>query len=420
MIKEILLPDLGEGIETVDVSEVLVSPGDNITPGDIILVLESEKASMEIPSEEKGKIQKVFVTAGDQIKAGEILIIMDVVGETVNKKETKKQKIEPEPEPEPESEKETTIPQLVKTEKIKTQIKQSFASPGTRKLARELEIDLAIINGTGLKGRVTKNDLHAYIKTQMHRDPIKEQLPPTPKIDFSQWGEIKKQPLTKIKHIAGERLQLAWQTIPHVTQFNKADISKMDANRKVLRSETKNTDIKITFLPFIIQAAAATLKEFPEFNSSLDHTGENLVIKNYYHFGIAVDTPSGLTAPVITNVDKKSLLELSIELMDISSRAREKKLEPQELKGSSFTISSLGGIGGTYFTPIINPPDVAILGISRSEWVPMYEPNNKEIIPKYMMPFSLSYDHRVIDGAAAAAFTNRFAEIVLDESIFKR
>ena len=412
MIKEILLPDLGEGIETVDVSEVLVSPGDNISPGDIILVLESEKASMEIPSEEKGKIQKVFVTAGDQIKAGEILIIMDIVGDTLNKKETKKQEIEQ------EQEKEIAIAQSVKIEK--TQRKKSFASPGTRKLARELEIELAIINGTGLKGRVTKNDLHAYIKTQMYRDPSREQRPSMPKIDFSQWGKITKQPLTKIKHITGERLQLAWQTIPHVTQFNKADISKMDANRKVLKSETKNTDIKITFLPFIMQAAAATLKEFPEFNSSLDHTGENLVIKNYYHFGIAVDTPSGLTVPVITNVDKKSLLELSIELMDISSRAREKKLEPRELKGSSFTISSLGGIGGTYFTPIINPPDVAILGISKSEWVPMYEPNNKEIIPKYMMPFSLSYDHRVIDGAAAAAFTNRFTEIVLDESIFKR
>ena len=412
MIKEILLPDLGEGIETVDVSEVLVSPGDNISPGDIILVLESEKASMEIPSEEKGKIQKVFVTAGDQIKAGEILIIMDIVGDTLNKKETKKQEIEQ------EQEQEIAIAQSVKIEK--TQRKKSFASPGTRKLARELEIELAIINGTGLKGRVTKSDLHAYIKTQMYRDPSREQRPSMPKIDFSQWGKITKQPLTKIKHITGERLQLAWQTIPHVTQFNKADISKMDANRKVLKSETKNTDIKITFLPFIIQAAAATLKEFPEFNSSLDHTGENLVIKNYYHFGIAVDTPSGLTVPVITNVDKKSLLELSIELMDISSRAREKKLEPRELKGSSFTISSLGGIGGTYFTPIINPPDVAILGISKSEWVPVYEPNNKEIIPKYMMPFSLSYDHRVIDGAAAAAFTNRFTEIVLDESIFKR
>ena len=414
MIKEILLPDLGEGIETVDVSEVLVSPGENITPGDIILVLESEKASMEIPSEEKGKIQKVFVTAGDQIKAGEILIIMDIVGDTLNKKETKKQEIEQEIE----QEQEIVIAQSVKTEK--TQRKKHFASPGTRKLARELEIDLAIINGTGLKGRVTKNDLHAYIKTQMYREPSREQRPSTPKIDFSQWGKITKQPLTKIKHITGERLQLAWQTIPHVTQFNKADISKMDANRKVLKSETKNTDIKITFLPFIMQAAAATLKEFPEFNSSLDHTGENLVIKNYYHFGIAVDTPTGLTVPVITNVDKKSLLELSIELMDISSRAREKKLEPRELKGSSFTISSLGGIGGTYFTPIINPPNVAILGISKSEWVPVYEPNNKEIIPKYMMPFSLSYDHRVIDGAAAAAFTNRFAEIVLDESIFKR
>ena len=191
MIKEILLPDLGEGIETVDVSEVLVSPGDNITPGDIILVLESEKASMEIPSEEKGKIQKVFVTAGDQIKAGEILIIMDIVGDTLNKKETTKQKIEPKQE----QEKETAISQSVKTEKTKTQRKQPFASPGTRKLARELEIDLAIINGTGLKGRVTKNDLHTYIKIQIQRAPSREPRPPTPKIDFSQSGEIKKQPL---------------------------------------------------------------------------------------------------------------------------------------------------------------------------------------------------------------------------------
>ncbi|SUZ93715.1 uncharacterized protein METZ01_LOCUS46569 [marine metagenome] len=416
MIKEILLPDLGEGIESADVSEVMIAPGDTLALGEIILVLESEKASMEIPSEKAGKVQKVFVAAGDQIKPGEILIIMDVV----SKASEKKDKVKPKQKIRQESDKTTKRTTRPETEKKEFHRKQPFASPGVRKLARELQINLVIVNGTGLKGRVTKNDLHEYIKTQMSKSSEKILAEKTPKIDFSQWGNIEHRPLNKIKQITGERLQRAWQTIPHVTQFEQADISKIDAARKALKMENSEKKIKVTFLPFIIQAAVTALKEFPEFNSSLDHTSKNLIIKKYYHFGIAIDTPAGLKVPVIDNVDKKSLLNLSVELMDISLRARENKLKPKELKGASFTISSLGGIGGTYFTPIINPPEVAILGISRSKWKPTYDPRMKEIIPKYVMPFSLSYDHRVIDGVAAAAFTTRFAEILFDGSTFKK
>ena len=416
MIKEILLPDLGEGIESADVSEVMVTPGDALAIDDIILVLESEKASMEIPSEEVGTVQKVFIAVGDQVKPGEILIIMDVAVEPDGKKEKvkPKQRVKQKPREKPED---ALHPEIEEKEPSE---KPSFSTPGVRKLARELEIDLAIISGTGLKSRVTKDDLHGYIKAQMAKPTGGILATAMPAIDFSQWGKIEHQPLNKIKRITGERLQQAWQTIPHVTQFDQADISKLDAARKILKTETAEKGIKVTFLPFIMQAAVETLKEFPEFNSSLDHTGKSLVIKKYYHFGIAVDTPDGLTVPVVRDVDQKSLLDLSSNLMDISSRARRNKLKPEDMKGSSFTISSLGGIGGTYFTPIINPPEVAILGVSKSTWKPIYDPETKEIIPKYVMPFSLSYDHRVIDGAAAAAFTARFSEIVSNGSFFKK
>ena len=416
MIKEILLPDLGEGIESADVSEVMVAPGDALAIDDIILVLESEKASMEIPSEEAGTVQKVFIAVGDQVKPGEILIIMDVAVEPDGKKE----KVKPKQRVKQKSREKLEDTPHSEIEEKEPSKKPSFSTPGVRKLARELEIDLAIISGTGLKSRVTKDDLHGYIRAQMAKPAGGILATAMPAIDFSQWGKIEHQPLNKIKRITGERLQQAWQTIPHVTQFDQADISKLDAARKVLKTETAEKSIKVTFLPFIMQAAVETLKEFPEFNSSLDHTGKSLVIKKYYHFGIAVDTPDGLTVPVVRDVDQKSLLDLSSNLMDISSRARRNKLKPEDMKGSSFTISSLGGIGGTYFTPIINPPEVAILGVSESTWKPIYDPETKEIIPKYVMPFSLSYDHRVIDGAAAAAFTARFAEIVSNGSFFKK
>ena len=240
-----------------------------------------------------------------------------------------------------------------------------------------------------------------------------------PKIDFSQWGEVETKTLTKIQKITGERLQQAWQTIPHVTQFDEADISLLNIKRGEVKKEGKKKNIKVTFLPFIMKAVVQTLKEFPVFNSSLDHTGEKLVVKNYFNIGIAVDTPAGLIVPVIKNADKKSIIGLSKELMDISERARSGKLKPDELKGGSFTISSLGGIGGTYFTPIINPPEVAIMGVSKSIWKQIYNHKSKEIIPTFTMPFSLSYDHRVIDGAVAAAFTSFFSNTLLNSSTFE-
>ena len=413
MLKEILLPDLGEGISSADVSEVLVSPGDNVSVDDIILVLESEKASMEIPSENKGIIKKVFVSAGDEVKTGEILIMMEVVPTSKVAKEKTEEKVEPKKQKDKKVA--TTRKQKTKPE-LKTDGK-TFASPGVRRLARELEIVLSQIKATGPKGRITKEDLHGYIKQKMAQG-VGVNIQAQPKIDFSKWGEIETKPLTKIQKITGGRLQQAWQTIPHVTQFDEADISILNTKREKLKTEGQKKNIKVTFLPFIMKAVIKTLKEFPSFNSSLDHRGENLVIKNYYNLGIAVDTPNGLIVPVIKNADKKSITTLSKELMDISERARSGKLKPDELKGGSFTISSLGGIGGTYFTPIINPPEVAIMGVSKSVWKPIYNHKLKEIIPTFTMPFSLSYDHRVIDGAIGAAFTSFFSNAVLDRTTF--
>ena len=415
MLKEILLPDLGEGISSADVSEVLVSPGDSVSVDDIILVLESEKASMEIPSENKGIIKKVFISAGDQVKTGEILIMMEVVPVSKVEKKKTEEKVEPKKHKD-----QKTTPTPTPKEKPKPELKtkeNTFASPGVRRLARELEIVLSQIKATGPKGRITKEDLHGYIKQKMAQG-IGVNIQTQPKIDFSKWGEIETKPLTKIQKITGDRLQQAWQTIPHVTQFDEADISILNTKREKIKTEEQKKNIKVTFLPFIMKAVIKTLKEFPSFNSSLDHQGESLVIKNYYNLGIAVDTPTGLIVPVIKNADKKSITTLSKELMDISERARLGKLKPDELKGGSFTISSLGGIGGTYFTPIINPPEVAIMGVSKSVWKPIYNHKSKEIIPTLTMPFSLSYDHRVIDGAIGAAFTSFFSNAVLDSTTF--
>jgi len=411
MLKEILLPDLGEGISSADVSEVLVSPGDNVSVDDIILVLESEKASMEIPSDNKGIIKKVFVATGDQVKTGEILIMMEVTPSPKVTKEKPEEKIAP------KKQKDQKISPTSK-EKIESETKsKTFASPGVRRLARELEIVLSQVKATGLKGRITKEDLHGYIKQKMAQG-VGVNIQAQPKIDFSEWGEIETKQLTKIQKITGNRLQQSWQTIPHVTQFDEADISILNTKREKLKTEGQKKNIKVTFLPFIMKAVIKTLKEFPSFNSSLDYQEKNLVIKNYYNLGIAVDSPTGLIVPVIKNADKKSIITLSKELMDISERARSGKLKPGELNGGSFTISSLGGIGGTYFTPIINPPEVAIMGVSKSIWKPIYNHKSKEIIPTFTMPFSLSYDHRVIDGALGAAFTSFFSNAVLDNTTF--
>ena len=414
MLKEILLPDLGEGIDSADVSEILINPGDSVSIDDIILVLESDKASMEIPAEDAGVVKEVFVNAGDEVKTGAPLISIEVSSGSTEESKPEPKEEEPKKE-DKETKIETKAPEI-KSENISSD--KTFASPGVRRLARELDIDLTTVNATGPKGRITKDDLHGFIKQKMAQGGSVGAVS-LPKIDFSQWGSINEQPLTKIQKITGDRLQQAWQTIPHVTQFDEADISVLNKKRIELKKEGEKKNIKVTFLPFIIKAVIKSLKEFPRFNSSLDHLGENLVLKNYYNIGIAVDTPTGLVVPVIKNADNKSILGLSEELMDLSERARTGKLKPDEFKGGCFTISSLGGIGGTNFTPIINPPEVAIMGVSKSIWKPVYDHKNKEIVPTFMMPFSLSYDHRVIDGAIGAAFTSFFSNAVLDVSTFE-
>jgi len=414
MIKEIVLPDLGEGIESATISEVPLSAGEHVKKDDVLLVLESDKASMEIPSDYDGKITEVLVEEGKDVVTGEPLFKIEIQDST-------KEEIEEETKKEDKTKEQTEVKvesKAVFEPNIARVGDDVFASPGVRRLARELGIDLRLIKGTGAKGRTTKEDLHSYIRIKMQEGSGLSKPPKKP-IDFSQWGDIEHQKLTKVNKITGRRLQEAWQDIPHVTQHNSADITDLNDYRKKLKSEAEKEGIKITFLPFLMKASVLVLKEMIRFNSSLDENEENLIIKKYFHLGVAVDTPSGLMVPCVRDVDKKTIKELSEELADISQRARDKKLRPDELKGSTFTISSLGGIGGTAFSPIVNPPEVAILGVSKSEWKPVFDKNKKEFVPRFIMPFSLSYDHRVIDGASGAAFVERLSQTLENIDQFK-
>ena len=414
MIKEIVLPDLGEGIESATISEVPLSAGEHVKKDDVLLVLESDKASMEIPSDYDGKITEVLVEEGKDVVTGEPLFKIEIQDST-------KEEIEEETKKEDKTKEQTEVKvesKAVFEPNIARVGDDVFASPGVRRLARELGIDLRLIKGTGAKGRTTKEDLHSYIRIKMQEGSGLSKPPKKP-IDFSQWGDIEYQKLTKVNKITGSRLQEAWQDIPHVTQHNSADITDLNDYRKKLKSEAEKEGIKITFLPFLMKASVLVLKEMIRFNSSLDENEENLIIKKYFHLGVAVDTPSGLMVPCVRDVDKKTIRELSEELVDISQRARDKKLRPDELKGSTFTISSLGGIGGTAFAPIVNPPEVAILGVSKSEWKPVFDKNKKEFVPRFIMPFSLSYDHRVIDGASGAAFVERLSKTLENIDQFK-
>ena len=424
MIKDLELPDLGEGIDGAEISEIPVSVGDDITKDQTILILESDKASMEIPSDFTGTLKEILVSTGDEVSTGQLLMKIDSSDESTDqeKKEDETDKTVGSSESKSEVE-DSDLLDTPQTHAPKLDLNLNsdgiFASPGVRRLARELQINLSHINGTGEKNRITKDDLNNYILRQMASSSGSSMPTPTVQEDFSQWGEIENQKLTKIKRITGKRLQAAWQTIPHVTQFDEADITDLDTYRKKLKKELLKDGIRVTFLPFLIKALTHILKEMPEFNSSIDSSSTNLVIKKYINIGIAVDTPTGLVVPVISNADQKSISDLSIELVDISNRARNKKLKPAELKGGTFTISSLGGIGGSFFTPIINPPEVAIIGVSQSIWKNTFNRNEKKSELKYIMPFSLSYDHRIIDGAAGARFTKRFKEILGDLSFFK-
>lgn len=416
---QILLPELGEGITSVEISDVNVKVGDNISIDDILIVVETDKASMEIPTTEAGKVSTVHVLKGDTLSPGEAIITISGKGDTekVNDeviKDIPGDIIQEEIIERPNEE--TDI-----SESINPSIEKGggsiSASPSVRRFARELGCNLEDVLGTGSKGRITKEDVENYVKGILQRPATKNSIPdtkptktPKPEIDFTQWGDISRVKLNKIKLITGARLQEAWQNIPHVTQFDKADITELDKIRKSLKTLNRDKNIKVSHLPFFMKAVVKILQTMPEFNSSLSNDGKELIVKSYFNIGVAVDTPNGLVVPVIKDVNTKSLKQLTLELSELSERARLGKLLPMELQGGCFTISSLGGVGGTYFTPIINPPEVAIMGISRMIIEPVF--TNKKFVPRKMLPFSLSYDHRVIDGVTAVKFTRAFASIL--------
>ncbi len=299
-----------------------------------------------------------------------------------------------------------------------TETPAAHASPSVRKLARELGVDLRLVAGTGRKGRLQKDDVQAYVKSMIVKGtaagvPIAGVTVAAPlKFDFAKFGPTETSPLNRVRKLSAANLHRSWVTVPHVTQFEEADITDLDAFRREMKPEAEARGVKLTFLPFVLKACAAALREFPQFNASLDHTGENLILKHYYNLGVAVDTENGLIVPVVRDADKKGLYEIAAELMEISEKARTRKLRPGDLQGGSFSISSLGGIGGTFFTPIVNHPEVAILGVGRMDWRPVYEAG--AFVPRLILPLSLSYDHRVVDGADAARFTTRLAELLSD------
>lgn len=400
-IKEVRIPDIG-GAADVTVIEVNVKPGAQVKAEDPLITLEGDKATMDIPAPFAGEIKEIKVNVGSKVSQDDLILTMLVAGRSDASAPAVTSIATPVA---------TTIPsKAVTTAPTKTDETQSYAAfhagPSVRQLARELGADLPRIKGTGPKGRILKEDLYAFVKAELQKAKTAGNgglaVPPAPVIDFTKFGKIEIKPLNKIKRLTAINVHRSWITVPHVTQFAQADITAMEAWRKQHKAEVEAQGVKLTPLVFIMKAVVASLKAFPIFNSSLDASGENLVMKQYFHLGIAADTPNGLVVPVIRNVDQKSIVELAKELADISKKAREKGLTPAEMAGSCFTISSLGGIGGTAFTPIVNTPDVAILGVSKASIQPVYEDN--QFVPRLMLPLSLSYDHRVIDGADGARF----------------
>jgi len=424
MSKEIYVPDIGDFSE-VEVIEILVAPGDTIQAEDSLVSVESDKAAMEIPAPEAGVVKEIKVQLGDKISEGSLLLTIDPTGESkaepvkVEEPKAEAPVVTPAPmpvAPAPSAARSAPAPHKPSpTSKINEEsFAKAYASPTIRKFARELGVDLSLVDGSGRKGRITKDDVKNFVKRALSQPVTSGGLgvAPLPEIDFSQWGEVETKGLSKINKLTGQFLHRNWVTVPHVTQFDEADITDLEDFRKSMVAEYKDQGVKITMLVFLMKAVVSALKKYPRFNSSLDATGENLIFKKYYNVGIAVDTPDGLVVPVVQNVDRKSLVEIAQELGEISIKAREKKLKPSDMQGGSITISSLGGIGGTKFTPIVNLPEVAILGVSRSKMQPVW--NGKEFEPRLVLPLSLSYDHRVIDGADGARFTTFLSRVLSD------
>ncbi|MFQ6372478.1 pyruvate dehydrogenase complex dihydrolipoyllysine-residue acetyltransferase [Shewanella sp. YIC-542] len=414
-VQDIKVPDIGDA-KDVDVIELLVAVGDEITLDQGLITLETDKATMEVPAPVAGKITQLLVQVGDKVSEGSLIAKVEVQGAPAKVEAAPQQNAVPAPAAAPVAAQEPHRPPVPfhPNAVVKPAAGVVFASPSVRRLAREFGVDLSQVKGTGRKNRILKEDVQAYVRYELSRPKASVatsvggnglQVIDAPKVDFSKFGEVEEVPLTRIQKISGPNLHRNWVTIPHVTQFDEADITELEAFRKQQNelAAKKKQNIKFTPLVFMMKAVAKTLQDFPTFNASLSADGESLIRKKYYHVGVAVDTPNGLVVPVFRDVDKKSVTELSLELAEVSVKAREGKLKAADMQGSCFTISSLGGIGGTAFTPIVNYPDVAILGVSKSEMKPKW--NGKEFVPRLMCPLSLSYDHRVIDGALAARFS---------------
>ena len=423
-MSSIVVPDIGDFAE-VEVIEVHVRAGDSVAVEDPLVTLETDKAAMEVPAPFAAVIGEVKVKVGDRVSKGDIIA-------------TAEKSAAPAAESKPESKPEVAAPPKVESAPVapvapveskpveskpapavaappvETDAQIPHASPAVRKIAREFGVDLRQVKGGGRNGRILKEDIQSFVKESLARGPAPSAggLPQMPTIDFSKFGEVEIEPLSRIKKISGAHLARNWLLAPHVTQTDEADITEMEAFRKSLAEDAKKRGYKMTPLAFLIKAAVAALREFPDFNASLDAGGENLVRKKYFHIGVAVDTPRGLVVPVVRDADRKGLRELAIELAATSEAARAGKLRAEDMQGGSFTISSLGGIGGGWFAPIINLPEVAILGVSRAQTKPVW--NGDKFEPRLMLPFSVSYDHRVIDGAQGARFAVFLSAVLSD------
>jgi pyruvate dehydrogenase E2 component (dihydrolipoamide acetyltransferase) len=430
-IKQVLVPDIGD-YKDVEIIEVMVKAGDTIQAEDNLVTLETDKAAMEVPSPSAGVIKEMKVKVGDKVSQGSLILLLESsaaadapqAGKPAAAAASSAPAAAPaaaiaqthNPSPAlPLSGEGAAAPTPPLTRGGREGL--AHASPAIRRFARELGVPVDQVKGSGAKGRVTKDDVQQFVKSALAQPRGAAggnglQVLPSPVVDFAKFGTIETRPLSRIKKISGANLHRNWVTIPHITQFDEADITEMDAFRKELGAEYAKQSIKITPLAFLVKAVVVALQQFPEFNASLDASGENLVLKKYFHIGVAVDTPDGLMVPVLRDADKKGIVQIARELGEISARAREKKITAAEMQGGCFSISSLGGIGGTAFTPIINAPEVAILGVSKAIIKPMHQDDT--FVARLMLPLSLSYDHRVIDGASAARFIVFLSHVLAD------
>ncbi|WP_407920602.1 dihydrolipoyllysine-residue acetyltransferase [Facilibium subflavum] len=415
---DVTVPDIGDYKE-VDVIEVNVSVGDEIKEEDSLATLETDKASMEIPSPASGKVVDIKINVGDKVSEGDLVLVLEAKDAKSSAQNQSSTKASTDEKPSVEKTQSQQAPQTQKIAADEIDNSKAPASPAVRRLARILGVDLSRVTPTGRKGRITKEDCEAYIKnavTKVQTGQVSSgaglELLPDPQVDFAKFGEIEVEALSRINKLSAKNLARNWVKIPHVTFYDDADITDLEDFRKAKKAAAEKMGIKITPLSFLIKAAATALQAYPRFNSSLSTDGESLVMKKYYHIGFATDTPKGLMVPVVKDADKKGILEISKEIMALAKKAREGKLKPDDMKGATFTISSLGILGTTAFTPIINMPEVAIMGVSKAAIKPVWDGQN--FVPRTMLPLSLSTDHRVIDGALAAQFLTKYCAILSD------